>query len=301
MGVGQNPARHNLKVTIDMARPFAIDPRLEDNYNNMARRPDAPALIQQWAERSADCRKNADAMLDCAYGSSERERIDIFRCGSKNAAVLVYLHGGYWQRGDKSIYSFIAPAFNAAGVDVAIVGYPLCPQVSMTDIVERTRTALSWLYRNAESLGICADRINLCGHSAGGHLTAMALTTAWPDHGDALPADLIKSGIPLSGLYLLEPLLHTTIADALHLTADEVQQLSPCYSKPATAAPLLAIVGGAESDEFFRQTDELINAWSRPGLQTGRFIEPDVDHFDLVERLATADSAIFRRVFDWLK
>ena len=301
MGVGQSPARHYLKVTIDMTRPLAIDPRLEDNYNNMARRPDAPALIQQWAERSEAYRKNADSMLDCAYGRGERERIDIFRCGSKDAALLVYIHGGYWQRGDKSIYSFIAPAFNAAGVDVAVVGYPLCPLVSMTDIVERTRDALSWLYRNAKSLGICAERINLCGHSAGGHLTAMALTTDWPDHGDALPADLVKSGIPLSGLYLLEPLLHTTIADALHLTADEVQQLSPCFSKPTTDAPVLAIVGGAESDEFFRQSEELISAWLRPDLKTDSFVEPDVDHFDLVERLATADSAIFRRVVDWLK
>lgn len=301
MGVREDPPRYYLGIGDSMARTLPIDPRLEDNYNNMARRPDAPELIQQWAERSAVYRRNADASLDCAYGPGDRERIDIFRCGDRQAPLLVYLHGGYWQRGDKSIYSFIAPVFNTAGVDVAVIGYPLCPQVSLAEIVTGIRNALVWLYRNASSLAICADRINLCGHSAGGHLTAMALTTSWPDHDADLPADLVKTGIPLSGLYLLEPLLHTTIADALHLTTDEVRQLSPCYSEPTTDAPVLAIVGGDESDEFFRQTDELIGKWSRPGLQTGKFVEPDVDHFDLVERLATADSEIYQRVMAWLR
>jgi len=284
-----------------MARAYPIDSRLEDNYNNMARRPDAPALLRQWSERSEHYRCNADATLDCAYDNGERDKIDLFRCGEKDAPLLVYLHGGYWQRGDKSIYSFIAAAFNSSGVDVAVIGYPLCPQVTLSAIVDSTRDALAWLYLNASSVGICADRINLCGHSAGGHLTAMALTTSWPDRDDSLPPELVKSGIPLSGLYQLEPLLHTTISDALNLDVDEAQQLSPCYLRPTTGAPVLAIVGGSETTEFFRQSDELIERWSETGQQIEKFIEPDVDHFDLVDRFASADSEIFRRVTGWLR
>ena len=284
-----------------MARTYPIDSLLEDNYNNMARRPDAPELLHQWSKRSEHYRRNADVSLDCAYGSGERERIDLFRCGEKNAPLLVYLHGGYWQRGDKSIYSFVAAAFNDSGVDVAIVGYPLCPEVTLSKIVDSIQDALAWLYLNASSVGVCADRINLCGHSAGGHLTAMALTTSWPDRGDSLPPDLVKSGIPMSGLFQLEPLLHTTISDALNLSTDEVQQLSPCFLRPTTNAPVLAIVGGAETPEFFRQSDELIERWSETCHQIEKFIEPDVDHFDLVDRLASADSRIFRRVTGWLR
>lgn len=284
-----------------MARAYPIDPRLEDNYNNMARRPNAPELLRQWSKRSEHYRRNADATLDCAYGNGERDKIDLFRCGEKDAPLLVYIHGGYWQRGDKSIYSFVATAFNNSGVDVAIIGYPLCPQAALSEIVNSTRDALAWLYLNAPSVGICADRINLCGHSAGGHLTAMALTTTWPDRDDSLPPDLVKSGTPLSGLYQLEPLLHTTISDALHLSAEEVRQLSPCYLKPTTDAPVLVIVGGAETPEFFRQSDELVEHWSETGQHMEKFVETGVDHFDLVDRLASADSEIFRRVSGWLR
>jgi arylformamidase len=248
-----------------MSRPIDIDPDLESNYNNMARRPDAPELLQDLAGRSAAYRLRADAALDCRYDDGERELLDLFRCGERDAPLFVYIHGGYWQRGDKSMYSYLAEAFNAAGIDVAIVGYPLCPQVSMTRLVASIRSALAWLARNAGELGVNPARINLCGHSAGGHLTAMALATAWHDLGDDLPDDLLKSAIPISGLYRLEPLLATTISDLLHLTPAE------------------------------------IDAWSRPGLAIERHDDPGADHFDVIVNLGDPASAMFRRVLDWLK
>ena len=175
-----------------MTTSTPVDPELESQYNNMARRPDAPELLAGLAERSAAFRARADAALDCAYGDHAREMLDVFRCGSAQAPLLVYLHGGYWQRGDKSMYSYLAEPFNAAGVDVAIIGYPLCPEVSLTGITYSIRTALAWLWKNADRLGIDAGRINLAGHSAGGHLAAMALATHWPELDPGLPPDLLS-------------------------------------------------------------------------------------------------------------
>ena len=284
-----------------MTRQISIDPDLEYHYNNMARRPDAPGLLQRWTELSEKYRRHADVALDCSYGSGERDRIDIFRCGEKDAPLYVYIHGGYWQRGDKSMYSFIAEPFNAAGVDVAIIGYPLCPQVSMTQLVGKIGDALAWLYRNADSNGLCARRINLSGHSAGGHLTAMGLTTDWSDPGNGLPRDLVKTGIALSGLYRLKPLLPTTISDVLNMTAAEVEELSPVNLTAINQAPIMLVVGGGETGEFFIQADSLIESWSRPGLLIDKYIEPGVDHFDLVNRLADPASELFRRVIAWLK
>jgi arylformamidase len=284
-----------------MNQETEIDPELEYDYNNMARRPDAPELLQGLAERSAAYRQRADAALDCRYGDGERERLDLFRCGARNAPLFVYIHGGYWQRGDKSMYSYLAEPFNAAGIDVAIVGYPLCPQVSMTQIVASIRSALAWLWRNAGELGVDGGRINLCGHSAGGHLTAMALATRWPDLGDDLPADLLKSTIPISGLYRLEPLLATTISHLLQLTPEEVETLSPVNLAASGNAKMLIVVGGGETPAFFSQADDLVAAWSRPGLAIERHDDPGADHFDVAVNLGDPKSALFRRVLDWLR
>lgn len=284
-----------------MADKIPIDPDLEYDYNNMARRPDAPELLERLATRSAAYRNAADAALDCRYGDGERELLDLFRCGQRDAPLYVYIHGGYWQRGDKSIYSYLAETFNAAGIDVAILGYPLCPQVSMTRLVASIRAALAWLWRHAAGLGVNAGRINLSGHSAGGHLTAMALTTRWAEIGEGLPADLLKTAIPLSGLYRLEPLLPTSIAQALDLSAAEVHDLSPVNLAPAVDAPLLVVVGGGETPEFFSQAASLIDAWSRNERLTEIYVEPAVDHFDLVVKLGDPESELFRRVSGWLE
>ena len=283
-----------------MASNPAIDAQLEYQYNNMARRADAAELLQKLATLSENYRGEADAALDCRYGEHERERVDIFRCGQAHAPLFVYLHGGYWQRGDKSMYSYLARTFNAAGVDVALIGYPLCPEVSMTRLVESIRRALAWLYRNAAGLGVSADRINLSGHSAGGHLTAMALATAWDEVADDLPRDLLKSAIPISGLYLLQPLRQTSIGAALNLDDAETGALSPALLAPAHPAPMLCIVGGAETREFFRQQDSLIDAWTRPRMVIERQVEAGADHFDVVARMQSADCEIFERIIAWL-
>jgi arylformamidase len=278
-----------------------VDPGLEANYNIVAARGGLDEVMQRWSASSALLCERADASLDCAYGSGERERIDIFRCGASAAPLYVYLHGGYWQRGDKSFYSFIAAPFLDAGVDVAIVGYPLCPQVSMTDLVGKVRQAIGWLYHNAGQFGVNRERINLSGHSAGGHLTAMMVCCNWPDFDEKLPRELLRSAIPFSGLYHLEPLLQTSISDALHLTSTEVNRLSPASLRPEAEIPLLTIVGGAETAEFFRQTDLLIQNWSGLLTKIDRHVEPDVDHIDLIDRLASPDSQIFQRILNWLR
>ena len=279
----------------------AVDPNLEANYNIAAARGGLDQVMQRWSASSAAFREQVDASLDCAYGSGERERIDVFRCGASDAPLYVYLHGGYWQRGDKSLYSFIAAPFLNAGVDVAIVGYPLCPQVSMSELLSKVRQAIGWLYHNASELGVNRECINLSGHSAGGHLTAMAVCCDWPDFDHKLPQELLKTAIPFSGLYQLAPLLQTSISDALHLTSTEVSELSPAMLKPEIQIPLLAIVGGAETAEFFRQTDLLIENWSGLLQKIDRHVEPEVDHIDLIDRLASPDSLMFQRIINWIK
>ncbi len=283
-----------------MNRDNPVDPVLEKGYNVRLLRDDFPQIAEGWAARSAALRAHVDAQLDCVYGAGPCDKLDVFRCGEVDAPLFVFIHGGYWQRGDKSMYSFIAEAFIDSGVDVALIGYPLCPDISMSSLVERIRTAISWLYRNAVRLGVSAQRINVSGHSAGGHLTAMMLVTQWRGIAQDLPGDLVKSGIPISGLYRLAPLCQTTINDALGMDTSEAQAISPQFLLPGGNAPVLAVLGGAETLQFHQQTDQFVDQWRDYIMPLEKYIEPGVDHFDVINRLSCVDSDVFTKVREWL-
>lgn len=278
-----------------------MDEELEKQYVISKLRLDLAELMEAWAARSESFRKTAKASYDNSYGENPREKIDLFYCGKPDAPLLVYLHGGYWQRGDKSIYSFIAKPFVEQEVDFALVGYPLCPQVSLTELVNSVRQSLVFLFNNAKKLTINADRINICGNSAGGHLVAMMMATRWPKLDPTLPTDLIKFGVPVSALYQLEPLRSTTLNEAVGLDANEARLNSPQFLSAATNAPILAAVGGAETPVFFQQLESFVQAWQSESRLIETHIEPDADHFDIIEGLGDNESEIFKAVLQRLQ
>ena len=284
-----------------MERKIPVDPVLEHGYDVRMLRDDFAQISEGWIARSKAFRESTSSHLDCVYGDGDRDKLDVFLSGTENAPLFVFIHGGYWQRGDKSVYSFVADSFVQSGIDVALIGYELCPDASMSKMFAKIQQALIWLWRHADDVNISRDRINISGHSAGGHLTGMVMTTKWSELENDLPDDLIKSGIPISGLYQLEPLLHTTISDALHLTDDEVQHLSPHYQTPATNAPILVTLGGAETPQFHWQADQFMHAWKDTAVKMAHHAEPDVDHFDVLNRLADTGSEIFKKTHAWIK
>lgn len=273
-------------------------------YNLRAGRPDyEETVIPRWSADSAAAREKSDCTLDIRYGEGEKQKLDVFRCGDATAPTLVYFHGGYWQRGDKSIYSFIAPPFVAAGFNVVVVGYDLCPSVTITRISEEAREALAEIWRNANAFGISRDRITVMGHSAGGHITQMMMATDWPAYGEDLPVDLIKAGIPISPLSYLEPVRMTEALNAgIRMDETEADAESPMTNHPpVTNAPQLVVVGGAETDEFHRQARMYVEKFASAARPIGLYIVPDVDHFDELDVLVNPASPFFQHTCDMLR
>jgi len=268
---------------------------LEKQYNLRARRPDFDDVVAAWLQRSAAFREASGARCDVAYGPGERERFDLFPARQPTGDLLVYIHGGYWQRGDKSMYSFVAEPFLANGVAVAVLNYNLCPSVRLGEIAPQIRRAMVSLVGFAGALGFDKDKIHVMGHSAGGHLTAMMMATDWPAIDRALPADLMTTGVPISALFELEPLVHTSINDGPRMDVAEARRESPMSMPPATDAPQLVVVGGAETPEFHRQSDDYCAKYRTAARRIDRYSVPDADHFDELNRLAEADSEFFRR------
>ena len=277
---------------------------LDKQYNLRTGRPDyETTVISRWMSDSEMARKILKSRLDIRYGKGENQKLDVFTCGDILAPTLVYFHGGYWQRGDKSIYSFLAKPFNETGVNVVVVGYDLCPIVTITEISEEAREAIAYIWENSGELGINANRINAMGHSAGGHITQMMMGTIWSNFCSKLPKDLIKSAISISPLSYLEPVrLTQALNSGIRMDKVEAQSESPITNyPPVTNASQLVIVGGGETTEFHRQAGIYVDAFATRDRKIELFIVPEVDHFDEINVLVDPSSNLFKRIIALLK
>jgi arylformamidase len=275
---------------------------LEAQYNLRRRRPDYDtAVIPRWAERSASARRDLNCTNDIAYGSATKQKLDLFRSADASNPLLIYFHGGYWQRGDKSIYSFLAAPFVKNGVNVIIAGYQLCPDVSITAISDQARKLLLWVWDNAGPLGVSVENLVVMGHSAGGHITGMLMGTDWKNIDAKLPDNLIKCAIPISPLNELQPLRFTSINDGVRMDAVEAASQSPMNNPPLTDAPQLVVCGERETDEFHRQADIYASQFVTPQRVIKRYTVPACDHFDELDQLAEEDSHFFRTSLSFIK
>jgi arylformamidase len=262
---------------------------LEAEYNNRARVPDNAEIAERWAKASAAYRSSAPADLDVPYGPGPRHRCDIYHPvggASPTSPLVVYIHGGYWQRGDREPNAHVAKVLNGMGLTVALPSYDLCPNVRIGDIVNQIRDCLVMLWRRMGRHPVVA------GHSAGGHLTAAMLTQNWSGI-EGVPADLVRAGCSISGVFDVEPLIPTSLNEALRLDAAEARALSVHRAGPRTAgARFVAAVGGAESGEFLRQSRDIVRDWGRKGARTELIVVPDANHFTVVDQLAIPRSPL---------
>ena len=262
----------------------------EAEYNNRIRIAEYPAIIARWRSVSAADRQAARAELDRPYGPGDRQRYDLYRAGARDAPLVVYLHGGYWQLGSRQDTAFVAHAFNAAGIDIALPSYSLCPEVTVLQIIDEIRRCVIALW---DATG---KRPVVAGHSAGGHLTAAMLATDWGKL-PGVPRDLVRAGCAISGVFDLAPLIPTTMNNALRLDAAAAAEASPIFWRPPPAGTtLVAALGADETPEFHRQSHAIHQRWGSAGVITEVLPIAGANHFTVVDELTRPDSALLARI-----
>lgn len=269
--------------------PWATMDRAEISaaYDNAGSVADSQARLAAWRQRSAATRARDGALLDLAYGDRPRNRIDLFPCGRRDAPLLLFFHGGYWQRNAKEGFACMAEGPLALGLDVALAGYTLCPEVSMSDLVAEARAAVAWLAANARAHGVAMSRLVLAGWSAGAHL---ALSCA--DH----PA--VEAALLVSGVYDLEPIRRGALNDALRMDESEAFRLSPLRHIAPSRVRLVVAWGGRELPELRRQSADFAAAWRAAGNDAAILPLEDEDHFSILETLASPTGALARAAAD---
>lgn len=268
---------------------------LHAEYNNRGK-------VTEFADYAADWEKRSDALrasgirkqLDLVYGPEARSRFDLFMPDAENPPLHAFIHGGYWQWNDKEAFAFLAEPFVDAGIAFANIEYTLCPETDLSGLVDQVRRAVAHLWKQGPTLGYDRDNIQVSGHSAGGHLTGIVLTTDWPALDPELPADLVKSGMPISGIFDLEPIRYTPIGDPLGIDSSNVALLSPAFAPPRTGAETVVALGALEGREFHRQAENLARNFRDHGTSARIESVFGTNHFSVLDTFSRADSVLFR-------
>jgi acetyl esterase/lipase len=246
-------------------------------------------MVGGWEQRSGEMRKRCGDHIDLRYGPRERNRIDFLKAREK-APTLLFIHGGYWQTRAKEAFSIFAEGPMAHGINVALIGYTLAPDATLDEIVAEIHAGIDFLGRELPALGGDASGIVASGWSAGGHLTAMALSHP-----------KVKAGMAISGIYDLEPIRHSYLNVKLRLDEAMSRRNSPMMQAGGPSKPLSLVVGSAELPLLRKQTADFAGHRARFGLSVTYEEIPGANHFTVMEELlspAGRITTLIRQLFE---
>ncbi|MDP6481017.1 MAG: alpha/beta hydrolase [Acidimicrobiales bacterium] len=252
---------------------------------------DYAPFLAAYRDRSAAARAGVAGWLEHSYGPSPSQCLDLFMPVDADGPVplLVFVHGGYWQELSKDDSSFAAPAWVDRGVAFAALDYTLAPEASLAEIVAECRRAVSWLHENAADLGVDERRILVAGSSAGAHLAAMVAIPGW-QRTVGCSGSLVAGTVLISGIFDLEPLGGTSIAEPLRLTDRDLADLSPARLQLGNFPPSTVCWGEVETDEFKSQSRDFAARLDEAGTPCTSFEVSGRNHFDVVFELADPGS-----------
>ncbi|XP_061932795.1 kynurenine formamidase isoform X2 [Apis cerana] len=274
-------------------------------------------------EVTENARKTLKCELDIPYGTTKGTKYDIYGTDlPKDSPIFIFIHGGYWQEGSKDVSAYAAPVFVNKGIKVITIGYDLCPNVKLRDIISQIKTAIAHILKSASSLKCRYDIINIyiiilliyklqicinwmdlyrnvwiSGHSAGAHLASSILyDKLWLDEMTKHEYLYLLKGIVLiSGIFNLEPLVNTSNNTALKLTKNEIDAYSftTLNIKNNTSIQGLKVIvtnGECDSPVFINESRECAQKLITM-VDNVQYIllRENIDHFDIVENLTNEE------------
>jgi arylformamidase len=261
---------------------------LDAAYDQAVYAPNIAQVLARYTANSARTRVRLGDPRIAAYGPSAIERLEIFPTKAPHAPILVFLHGGAWRNGRASDYSFPAETFVGAGAHFISVDFIAVTEAegSLLPLATQIRRAIAWVHANAASFGGDAGRIYLAGHSSGAHLAGVALITDWAGE-LGLPADVIKGGFCISGMYDLAPVRLSKRSSYVKFDDAMVAALSAIRHIDKLRAPLVVAYGSNETPEFQRQPRDFAAAVTAAGKPIELIVADHYNHFEILETLAS--------------
>lgn len=275
---------------------------LDAAYDQRIYAPNLLQIVKRYASNSESVRARLGAPRRYAYGSTSIEALDVYTTKRQNAPINIFIHGGAWRQSSAKDYAFPAELFFNAGAHWVVPDFVWVQDVggSLKPLAEQVRRAVVWVYRNAQRFGGNREQIYVSGHSSGGHLAGVILTTNWRKDFD-LPVDTVKGGLCCSGMFDLKPVRLSARSSYIKFTDEIEQSLSPQRHIDKLNAPVILAYGTLETPEFQRQSRDFAAAVRAAGKPIKLLVGEEYNHFEIIETLANPYGLLGRAVLEQMK
>jgi arylformamidase len=269
---------------------------LDAAYSQPAYAPNMDIVLKRYAVSSEAARRRLGPPERLAYGPSEIEKLDLYRAKRPHAPINVFIHGGAWRRRAARDYAILAEMLAGAGAHLAVLDFAGVEDTDgrLMPIAEQVRRAVAWVHANAARLGADPARLYVSGHSSGGHLAGVVLTTDWRELG--LPRDIIKGGLVSSGMYDLKPVRLSARSNYVKFDDTTEAALSSQRHIDKLACPIIVAHGTQETPEFQRQARDFAAAVQAAGKPVQLLVGEGYNHFEILETLANPYGLLGRAV-----
>ena len=275
---------------------------LDDAYDQSKYAANLQQIVKRYATNSEQVRARLGAPKRLAYGPTPIEGLDLYPTQKPNAPVHVFIHGGAWRSGLAKDAAYQAETFVNAGAHYLAVDFNNVVETKgdLMPMADQVRRALAWVYKNAASFGGDQNRIYLSGHSSGGHLAGVVLTTDWQKD-FSLPKDVIKGGLCCSGMFDLKPVRLSARSSYVKFTDDVEQALSSQRRLDHLNCPVILAYGTLETPEFQRQSRDFAAAVKAAGKPVTLLVGEGYNHFEMPELLANPYGLLGRAALEQMK
>lgn len=269
-----------------------------------------PIALNSCAFRFIHRYKNITYLQADTVSNIAKQKLNIFTPHRPKAPkdVFIFIHGGSWNSGNKSLYNFLGSRMARKGIVTVIIDYPLSPQANYNQMAKACALALKWAGSNIATYGGNPDKLFVSGHSAGGGLAALiAVRSQYFDSiGIASPIKGVVL-IDAAGLDMYDYLKEgdygpgNTYLKTFTTKPAVWKQASPIYYLHKGMPPMLIYRGEQTYTSIIKSNEQFVKVLTTLQEPPRYHIVKGKKHIPMITQFFVSWNPLYRQIIEFMK